>query len=448
MAYRKIGKIEGALVNRADSEFEKLDDVQKEILRRMFMFRFIQLGEETGNTNRRATKEELLAVSEDSRVAKNLLDQLAEARLLTITRDHSRNQVLVEVAHEALIRKWEEIGNWIKKEEETIRRFGTLRHAVQEWKRMDCNPDYLFEKSMFAPIEALYNTHFNYFTKIEMEYVNACFELRKNKDRKKEERQQKEQEFVRELASSKAKIVKRTRIIVWIVIVSSIFLLYLAYELNLVENGKKICEAKSYWKKSRDARKEGKLILALHLFAKAASINPDDEFQKILLVDMYDCWKCYERQYKKNNSSEPLKEEGVITNGSIKRAIFIADGTKVLIWYTNGTIRLRKISVDPKKEKEPDIIIKGVNNMIYVSKKKMIITHSEDQIIRFWNAIKKEKKQTGELGKIERIRGMKYDEKRGKIITWSEDGKIRVWDVIKGEQIGETFYTGGFSGMT
>ncbi|MCP5054570.1 MAG: hypothetical protein GY940_45800, partial [bacterium] len=59
-AYDDIGGIAGALINRADSEYNKLDDIEKEILRKMFVLRLIQPGEGTEDTRRRATKTELL----------------------------------------------------------------------------------------------------------------------------------------------------------------------------------------------------------------------------------------------------------------------------------------------------------------------------------------------------------------------------------------------------
>ena len=59
--YQQIGGIEGALTKRAQSEYDKLTNEEKMILRTMFTLRLIQPGEGTEDTRRQATKEELLS---------------------------------------------------------------------------------------------------------------------------------------------------------------------------------------------------------------------------------------------------------------------------------------------------------------------------------------------------------------------------------------------------
>ncbi|UCH97554.1 MAG: TIR domain-containing protein, partial [Candidatus Aminicenantes bacterium] len=184
-AYEEIGGIEGALVKRAESEFAKLDDEQKEILRKMFVLRLIQPGEGPENTRRRAEKEELLVVGENSRIAEDLLVQWTNARLLTTIHDKLHNKDFADVAHEALIRKWDRIQTWMAEDREASRQFKLLRDAARDWKRMDENQDYLFQGVRQLQVETLLKSHVKDLTKTEIEFVKAGIQLREKKLRQK-----------------------------------------------------------------------------------------------------------------------------------------------------------------------------------------------------------------------------------------------------------------------
>jgi hypothetical protein len=160
-AYDQIGGIGGALVKRAESEFAKLDDVQKGILRQMFVLRLIQPDDGTEDTRRRVEKEELLSVGEKLQIAEDLLHQWTNARLLTITRDTLNNKDFVDVAHEALIRKWGRIRTWMAEDREAVLQIGILRHSAREWKRLHKNADYLFQGDRLVQMEALLKSHTN-----------------------------------------------------------------------------------------------------------------------------------------------------------------------------------------------------------------------------------------------------------------------------------------------
>jgi len=58
-AYQAIGKLEGALENYANSVFEKFNENEKEVCRRIFL-RLTQPGEGTEDTKRRASVQELI----------------------------------------------------------------------------------------------------------------------------------------------------------------------------------------------------------------------------------------------------------------------------------------------------------------------------------------------------------------------------------------------------
>ncbi|MGH7457070.1 MAG: hypothetical protein ACRENG_37315, partial [bacterium] len=172
-AYAEIGGISGALVKRAEAEFARLTPTQQEILRKMFVLRLIQPGEGTEDTRRRATKEELLAAGGNAKEAETVLQQWANARLLTTTRDEEKKQEIVDVAHEALIHTWPKVQDWLKDQRENTRLIDQLRKAVAEWQRAGKSPDYLYKGAQLARAEELFRLYARDLTALEKEFIAA-----------------------------------------------------------------------------------------------------------------------------------------------------------------------------------------------------------------------------------------------------------------------------------
>ena len=154
-AYGEIGGIDGALAKYADEELARLSPREQGILRKIFTLCLIQPGEGTEDTRRLSTKEELLSVGGDPDLTQTVLTRWTNARLLTSHRDQERGQDLIDVAHEALIRKWGKIRIWMDEDRETARLLGGLRKAANDWRRQDRHPDYLLQGAPLTRIETL-----------------------------------------------------------------------------------------------------------------------------------------------------------------------------------------------------------------------------------------------------------------------------------------------------
>jgi TIR domain len=111
-AYQEIGKLEGALQRRADATLKTFSEEEQELCRRTFL-RLTQPGEGTEDTKRRASMQELLSLSGESRAEEEIIQKLANASLLTTKGDISQKDAFVEVAHEVLIRSWPQLRKWI-----------------------------------------------------------------------------------------------------------------------------------------------------------------------------------------------------------------------------------------------------------------------------------------------------------------------------------------------
>src|SRR5262249_8835449 len=103
--YRNAGGVSGAIARTAEEVFEAATEAERSLLRRTFPG-LTELGDGTEDTRRRAPLRELAAGPEKVSAVGGLLDELVEARLVTV------DEGTVQVAHEALIREWPRLREW------------------------------------------------------------------------------------------------------------------------------------------------------------------------------------------------------------------------------------------------------------------------------------------------------------------------------------------------
>ncbi|MGH8931043.1 MAG: AAA family ATPase, partial [Egibacteraceae bacterium] len=135
-AYREAGGVRQAIARTADAVYRNLDPGEQRVVEEMFL-RLTSLDGGTADTRRRVRRDELLA-DEDAAGVDQLLDQLAEARLLTLGEDS------VEVSHEALIREWPRLREWLTEDREGLRIHRHLTEAANEWQALGRDPEALY----------------------------------------------------------------------------------------------------------------------------------------------------------------------------------------------------------------------------------------------------------------------------------------------------------------
>ncbi|KAA3662250.1 MAG: hypothetical protein DWQ04_13990, partial [Chloroflexi bacterium] len=145
--YQEAGGVAGAVAKTADTIYEqRLSLVEQEIARNIFM-RLTELGEGTQDNRRRARLEELGTQGEDGDAVAEVLKKLADARLV-ITRRRS-----AEVAHEALIRNWPRLKEWLNENREGLRLHRRLTNATFEWDQHERDASYLYRGSRLTQIQ-------------------------------------------------------------------------------------------------------------------------------------------------------------------------------------------------------------------------------------------------------------------------------------------------------
>lgn len=191
-AYQTIGGIEGSLARRAEQEFTKLDLEEQKTIRKFFTLCLVHPGEGAEDTRRRADKNELLAVGNNDATTEKLIDQWVQARLLTIHLDKSRERVTIDIAHEAIIRRWDRISMWMNEDRETARVFNTFRQLAGAWLAADCDEDHLPVGGQLARFIELGDKQIKHFNQVENDFLTAAVQAKHLRDHQAEEQLKKD----------------------------------------------------------------------------------------------------------------------------------------------------------------------------------------------------------------------------------------------------------------
>lgn len=119
--YVEAGSVEHAVARTAETVFSGLSEDQQTATKQIFL-RLIALGEGTEDTKRRTNRAGL---DED------VLERLAAARLVALSADH------VELSHEALIRSWPRLRDWIAEDRDALRVHHKLTEDAAGWDGHD-----------------------------------------------------------------------------------------------------------------------------------------------------------------------------------------------------------------------------------------------------------------------------------------------------------------------
>lgn len=122
--YSQLGGVMGTLRQRADKVYESFDENEQAVCKQVFLA-LTQLGEGTEDTRRRVFKQDLVNKRYSEELIDIVIQQLADEKLIVTSEiiakgDESKRVVVVDVAHEALIRYWSLLRRWIDENREKV----------------------------------------------------------------------------------------------------------------------------------------------------------------------------------------------------------------------------------------------------------------------------------------------------------------------------------------
>ncbi|GIK43685.1 MAG: hypothetical protein BroJett011_75180 [Chloroflexota bacterium] len=257
--YRESGGVRGAIAKTADRVWNQLEPTEQAIARNIFL-RLTELGEGTQDTRRRVARSELEALTAaDQRppTAKKtpsltlplkgggdasspspsegpalsevewegrgggqtppeaqpkgqrltpvpdppspvtaVLHTLADARLITTAEDS------VEVAHEALIREWPLLREWLDENREGLYLHRHLTEAAQAWEKLNRDPGELYRGARLAQAGEWAQSHAEEMNALERDFLAASQELARQREAEREAQRQRELAAAQKLAET------------------------------------------------------------------------------------------------------------------------------------------------------------------------------------------------------------------------------------------------------
>jgi serine/threonine protein kinase/energy-coupling factor transporter ATP-binding protein EcfA2 len=147
VAYQEIGGVRGALSRHAESTYTALLSDKHRRLARLLFVRLVQPGAEGQEPLRRRadTSEFILENSEQTRLLREVIDAFLTARLIIVNQQAQTSTL--EVSHEALIREWPRLANWLQEAREDMQLQQTMIDDVIEWERRGKPKDRLYRGS-------------------------------------------------------------------------------------------------------------------------------------------------------------------------------------------------------------------------------------------------------------------------------------------------------------
>ncbi|MBI3244489.1 MAG: hypothetical protein HYZ49_19590 [Chloroflexi bacterium] len=193
-AYRKLGGGRQALANTADELYNNLTPEEQATAKRMLL-KMVKPGEGAEMTSNRVRRGSLYHKDEANDRVDGVLDKLIRAHLVRMTPGESGSEAQVEIAHEALLRNWPRLVDWLDEERITLRQRHRLTAAAEQWLRLSKDPSALRRGALLA--EALQYDDLNL---LEAEFVKASRDAEEAAERHKEAIRQRELDDARRIA--------------------------------------------------------------------------------------------------------------------------------------------------------------------------------------------------------------------------------------------------------
>ena len=204
--YYASGGVRSAIAETAESVFtDQLNRTQQNLARDVFL-RLTELGEGTEDTRRRAGLNELVRQSEEALQLRAVLNTLAESRLITLNEDSA------EVAHEALIREWQRLREWLNEDRDGLKLHRHLTETAREWESHGRDRSELYRGARLAHAREWITVHGDRLNPSERNFLAASIEQEQHDALEREAQHQRELIAAQKLAETERQSSSRLRV--------------------------------------------------------------------------------------------------------------------------------------------------------------------------------------------------------------------------------------------
>ena len=433
--YNQSGGIRGAIAQTAENVYLKLDKEQQAAARRIFLS-LTELGQtsEDGllrpDTRRRVLLTDLFPDRAGSKTLESLLKLLSDARLIIMT------ESTVEVAHEALIREWPRLREWLSEDRESLLLHRQLNMAASAWEADERKQEYLYRGSRLSQALEWVEKHPGEPSAVEKAFLDASKSASEREIAEREAQRRKELMAAKKLAESETRRAEEHKIAsqrlrqrAWVLGV----LLLLASVLAGVAIG-------LGRQKDEAARLANSRELAS---ASLNNLNVDPERSILLALEALSIRHTREAEEALHRAVFASRVEMTLRGheGLVGVAVYSPDGSRIATAGEDGLIKIWDA-----ESGEVVLTLSGhegpVYEVIYSPSGGMIATAGEDGTARLWEAT------TGEVmiwnlhsgvrelalkASDQLIFFLAFSPDGKRLAGAGEDGSAYVWDALNGK---------------
>jgi WD40 repeat protein/serine/threonine protein kinase/two-component SAPR family response regulator len=420
-AYQGIGGVQGALGQRAESLYGELEQEAQQAARQLFL-RLVTLGEGVEDTRRRTLRAELEALyaygqpdgaTSDSPTddppspISPVIDLFGQHRLLSFDRDPLTRSPTVEVAHEALLREWTRLRNWLVESRHDVRMQRLLAGAAEEWQKAGQEAGYLLRGSRLDLFEQWAESSSVALTAGESSFLQASSTARQQRLAEEEMRHQRELHTAQKLARTQR---QRATFLASALIIAII--------LTVV--------ALSF---ARTANHNAQLATSRELALASINSLPTDPELSILLA--FQALETSYTQVAEDALHRAIQQSRVRRAfPDVFRAAYHPDGTHLATTYESGLLKVWEI--ETYEELLSVSLPSEIYRLAYSPDGETIATGHDDGSVYLWDATTGAQKQAL-YGHTELVNWVTFSPDGKSLASHGAEGVAILWDLESGE---------------
>ncbi len=372
-AYEEIGQVGGALARYAEDVYSQLGEEEKEAARQIFV-QLVQPGRGTEDTRRVGVRTEF------GEAGWRLIQYLAGKRLVVTNKPKDGSET-VEIVHEALIREWHRLSEWMDAAREFRIWQEGLRTALQQWESSEQDEGALLHGISLSKAERWLNERSADLSQTECWFIQAS--ITKEREAQKAEiiRQEREEGLER-----RSQIFLQVMVVV-LLLATGISLGFAFFARN---EARQAIEASSLSiaANARQALNEGETTSALALALAANGIDdPPADAQRILLDAAFapGARKVYRIEEIFPNIEGPPTSLAISPDGERALTGFF-DGSLIL-WDIQTGEEISRFAGHPAGtyDQERIVLYSGVNAIAFNPNGNMALSGGDDGSLILWD---------------------------------------------------------------
>lgn len=461
--YREIGGVLGALGRSAELIYSGLNQAGQSAARQVFL-RLVTLGEGTEDTRRRVLREEIEALYGDQQTTlRKVIDQFGKAHLLTFDRDPLTRGATIEVAHEALLREWKRLREWLEESRADVRLQRQLALAAHDWQAAQRETSFLLTGARLEQFEGWAASISIGLTQEERAYLEASSQEHQRRAAEERQRQQRELENAQKLAETEraraedqARSIKQLRQrAVWLAGVLALALIAALLAGFFAQNNQKLAvqnaasaataqAAEAEAVQERDIAERQSLISSVRELAGEANANLEIDPERSILLAL----QAVNKTYKADGTVLPEAEDALhravqasrieLTLSGHKESVWMAafspDGKQIVTASLDNTAKIWDAATGKELRTLPCSQERGCNAAIFSPNGQFIATAGGDAVVRIWE--RASGKETLTLkGHTDRVYAIAYSPDGKRLASCGPDGAIILWDAQTGQRL-------------